>query len=382
MWNWFSPKCVIFGEGKAALSGETARQWGRGRVLLITGPYLLRSGAVRPVLDSLRDVGLLGPVYADIPSEPTAVHVDRALALFRAEDCRAIVACGGGGPMDVAKAVSLLDANGGGIRDYAGSGKVPAPGAPVIAVPTTAGTGSEVSASTIITDEEAGEKLLVISPYLIPEAAILDPLLTHGMPPALTAATGLDALTHAIESCVSRKATDLSMEYSLRAAGRLARFLPAAFKDGGDAQARSECLLGSLEAGLAFSNSSVALVHGMARPLGAKFGIAHGMSNAALLETVMEFSLPAAPERYARLALAMGAPARATALETARAGLDVVRGLVRELRIPRLGALISRDALEEHLVVMVREALASGSPDNNPRPVSPEELAALYTKAF
>lgn len=147
--------------------------------------------------------------------------------------------------------MSLLDANGGAVRDYAGVGRVPHPGVPIIAIPTTAGSGSEVSGTTIITEEAAHEKLLVISMYLVPEIAILDPLLTYGMPPALTAATGVDALTHAIESCVSRKATKLTIDFSLRAAGRLARFLPVAFASPDDAEARRECLLGSLEAGIA-----------------------------------------------------------------------------------------------------------------------------------
>ena len=218
--------------------------------------------------------------------------------------------------------------------------------------------------------------------YLVPEIAILDPLLTYGMPPALTAATGVDALTHAIESCVSRKATKLTIDFSLRAAGRLARFLPVAFASPDDAEARRECLLGSLEAGIAFTNSSVALVHGMARPLGAKFGIPHGVSNAVLLEAIMGFSLPGAPERYARLAEAMGAVPAGTPLETARAGFDIVSRLVRELHIPRLRDLLSREALDAQLGVMVREAVASGSPANNPRPASPEEIASLYGEAF
>ena len=183
-------------------------------------------------------------------------------------------------------------------------------------------------------------------------------------------------------SCVSRKATKLTIDFSLRAAGRLARFLPVAFASPDDAEARRECLLGSLEAGIAFTNSSVALVHGMARPLGAKFGIPHGVSNAVLLEAIMRFSLPDAPERYARLAEAMGAVPAGTPLETARAGLGIVSRLVRELHIPRLRDLLSREALDAQLDAMVREAVASGSPANNPRPASPEEIASLYGEAF
>ena len=173
--------------------------------------------------------------------------------------------------------------------------------------------------------------------YLVPEIAILDPLLTYGMPPALTAATGVDALTHAIESCASRKATKLTIDFSLRAAGRLARFTARGVRQPG--RCRSPARVPAWFAGgwgIAFTNSSVALVHGMARPLGAKFGIPHGASNAVLLEAIMRFSLPGAPERYARLAEAMGAVPAGTPLETARAGLGIVSRLVRELYIPRL----------------------------------------------
>lgn len=382
-WNCFSPKCVAFGEGKSASAGALLRQWAHGRALVVTGPYLLRSGTVEPVLRSLREAGLLGPVYADITTEPTSRHVAEALELFRKENCSALVACGGGGPIDVAKAVNLLHANGGAIRDYAGVGKAGRPGVPLLAVPTTAGSGSEVSGTTIITDEAAHEKLLVISMYLMPDVALLDPLLTYGMPPSLTASTGVDALTHAIESCVSKRATDFSVGCSLRAAGRLMRFLPTAFHSPEDAEARRQCLLGSLEAGIAFTNSSVALVHGMARPLGAKFGIPHGVSNAVLLETVMRFSLPGAFERYAQLARAMGADVEGLSTEeAARAGLERVSGLVRELGIPRLRDLLPREPFEAQRAPMVEEALASGSPANNPRPAAPEDIARLYEEAY
>lgn len=251
MWNWFSPKGIVFGEGKAASTGLFARQWGRGRALVITGPFLRRSGVVEPVLQSLREEGLLGAVFSDIPPEPTDRHIREALGLFRRERCGTIVACGGGGPHRRCQGREPARRQRRGCPGLRGRGQVPHPGVPIIAIPTTAGSGSEVSGTTIITEEAAHEKLLVISMYLVPEIAILDPLLTYGMPPALTAATGVDALTHAIESCVSRKATKLTIDFSLRAVGRLARFLPVAFASPDDAEARRECLLGSLEAGIA-----------------------------------------------------------------------------------------------------------------------------------
>ena len=235
----------------------------------------------------------------------------------------------------------------------------------------------------MIIDAATQEKLLIGSAVLVPTAAVLDPLLTRGMPPALTAATGMDALTHAIESYVSRKATDMTMPLSLRAAARLARFLPLAWKRPDDAEARRECLLASLEAGLAFANSSVALVHGMARPLGAKFGIPHGLSNAMLLETVTAFSLSGNPRRYARLAQVMGA-ATAGLDDTAAAGLlpPLLRGLAAALGIPRLRERVGEAELAAQCGIMVREALASGSPANNPREAAPGDIARLYKEAL
>ncbi len=382
-WDFQSPGLLAFGEGKAACIGSLVKSRISGKILLITGPVLLRTGAVEPVLRSLREAGVPFALHAETSGEPTSRHAEDALALFRRENCTALVACGGGGPMDLAKAVSLLHANGGSPADYARKGASPKAGPPVFALPTTAGSGSEVSGNTVIIDAATQEKLLIGSPALVPVAAVLDPLLTRGMPPALTAATGMDALTHAIESYVSRKATDMTMPLSLRAAARLARFLPLAWKRPDDAEARRECLLASLEAGLAFANSSVALVHGMARPLGAKFGIPHGLSNAMLLETVTAFSLSGNPRRYARLAQVMGA-ATAGLDDTAAAGLlpPLLRGLAAALGIPRLRERVGEAELAAQCGIMVREALASGSPANNPREAAPGDIARLYKEAL
>lgn len=285
--------------------------------------------------------------------------------------------------MDLAKAVSLLHANGGKVADYARRGACPKAGPPVFALPTTAGSGSEVSGHTVIIEAATQEKLLISSRTLVPEAVVLDPLLTRSMPPELTAATGMDALTHAIESCVSRKATEMTIPLSLRAAARLGRFLPLAREKPHDARARRQCLLAALEAGLAFSNSSVALVHGMARPLGAKFGIAHGLSNAMLLATITAFSLSGNPQGYARLAHALGA--KTEGLEPmAAAGLlpGLLRDLAQRLRIPRLGERVGRGELAAHCHIMAREALASGSPAHNPREAGVEDIARLYQEAL
>ena len=196
-WNFRTPGLIAFGEGKAARIGALVKGRTSGKVLLVTGPVLLRTGVVEPVLQSLRKAGVPFALYAETSGEPTSRHADEALALFRREDCAALVACGGGGPMDLAKAVSLLHANNGNPRDYARKDASPRPGPPIFALPTTAGSGSEVSGNTIIIDAASQEKLLIGSPTLVPEAAILDPLLTLSMPPSLTAATGPTPLSPA-----------------------------------------------------------------------------------------------------------------------------------------------------------------------------------------
>lgn len=382
-WDFQAPGLIAFGEGKAAGIGALIKGRISGKVLLVTGPLLLRSGTVDPVLRSMREAGAPFAIYAETSGEPTSLHAHAALSLFRSEGCAALVACGGGGPMDLAKAVSLLHANGGSPADYARSSATPKAGPPIFALPTTAGSGSEVSANTVIIEAATQEKLLISSPTLVPEVAVLDPLLTCSMPPALTAATGMDALTHAIESCVSRKATEMTIPLSLRAAARLSRFLPLAWERPDDIPARRECLLAALEAGLAFSNSSVALVHGMARPLGAKFGIAHGLSNAMLLETITAFSLSGNPQGYARLTRAMSAEAEGLDdMTAARLLPGLVRGLTQKLRIPRLRRCVDAEALRAQCGIMAREALASGSPANNPREVGPEDIARLYLEAM
>ena len=381
-WNFRTPVLIAFGEGKAARIGALVKGRTSGKVLLVTGPVLLRTGVVEPVLQSLRKAGVPFALYAETSGEPTSRHADEALALFRREDCAALVACGGGGPMDLAKAVSLLHANNGNPRDYARKDASPRPGPPIFALPTTAGSGSEVSGNTIIIDAASQEKLLIGSPTLVPEAAILDPLLTLSMPPSLTAATGMDALTHAIESRVSRKATEMTIPLSLRAAARLVRFLPLAWERPDDAEARRECLLGALEAGLAFANSSVALVHGMARPLGAKFGVPHGLSNAMLLKTVTAFSLSGDPHGYAQLARAMGGDAAGCDDMAAALLPPLLDDLAARLKLPRLRERVGREELDAQCETMVREALASGSPANNPREAGPEDIARLYREAW
>jgi alcohol dehydrogenase class IV len=265
-----------------------------------------------------------------------------------------------------------------------GWGKIPREGRPVIAVPTTAGTGSEVTPFTIITDTKRDVKMLIGSPFLTPEMAIVDPQLTITLPPDTTATTGIDALTHAIEAYVSVKAQPMSDIFCLSAIELISSSLRTAWANGNDVEAREKTMLGALQAGIAFSNSSVALVHGMARPIGAYFHASHGASNAALLGAVMEFSVEGNSTRYAHVARAMGEDIYGLSdLEAARRGTEAVKKLIKDIKIPSLRQLgVDKEKLDRLAPEMSDDAIASGSPANNPRQATKEQIIELYRVAY
>ena len=258
------------------------------------------------------------------------------------------------------------------------------PKLPLVVVNTTAGTGSEVTRFAIITDPATSVKMLIADPHLIPDVAIDDPLLTVTCPRLVTASTGLDALTHAIESYISVRATALSDVLALSAIRKIGQSLRAAFTNGEDLAARTLMHLASLEAGMSFSNASVALVHGMARPIGAYFHKAHGISNAVLLPQVMEWSMPGAPGRFAEIARALGVDTtRLSEAQAAERGVAEVQALCRDLQIPGLAGLgIDPAKLMALAATMAKDALDSGSPANNPRVPSLEEIVDLYRMAL
>lgn len=377
------PPVIHFGEGAAARTGEEARRLGAARALVITDSFLLSSGTIKPVTDALEAAGLATAVYDKVNAEPTTVHVAECLALHEEFGSNVIIGCGGGSPIDVAKAVSAMDANSGTLSDYMGTGKVSAAGPPVIAVPTTAGTGSEATCTTIIANAERGVKMLIISPHLLPAVAVVDPLLTLSMGKGITAATGIDALTHAIEAYVSRKNQPMADTYALNAIRLISKNLLIAWENPTSIDARSQVLLGALQAGIAFSNSSVALVHGMSRPVGALFHVPHGVSNAALLGVVTEFSLEGDYDRYADIAEAMGVPDQGSQESRARGGAEKIRELITALEIPGLAQLgVTREKLKPVVTKMADDAIASGSPANNPRLAARDEIIRMYYEAL
>ncbi len=309
--------------------------------------------------------------------------VDAALAALEAGDYDCVVGFGGGSPMDTAKAVAVLARHGGPMRRYKAPHLQDEAGLPVIAIPTTAGTGSEATRFTIVTDEANDEKMLCIGLAYLPVAALVDYELTLTKPKRLTADTGIDALTHAIEAYVSRRSNLFSDGLALQAMGLIAPNLRRVWTDPGDRAAREAMMLGATQAGIAFSNSSVALVHGMSRPIGAHFHVAHGLSNAMLLPAVTAFSAPSASDRYAACARAMGLKVGSGDESAARALVDELRALNDDLDVPSPREYgLDAGKWEALIPTMAEQALASGSPGNNPKVPTAEEIAALYREVW
>lgn len=374
------PRLMEIGAGASQQLAVVLRSLGCSRPLIVTDRMMVELGYVDRLEEQLRAAGIASQCFADTLPEPTAASIRAGVQMVRDGDFDSIVALGGGSPIDSAKAIGILGRYGGEMRDYRFPRDVCEPGLPLIAIPTTAGTGSEATRFTIITDETSDEKMLCAGLGFMPVAALIDYELTLSLPPRVTADTGLDALTHAIEAYVSRKASGYSDAQALQAMRLLAPNLRTAFHEAGNRAAREAMMLGATLAGIAFSNASVALVHGMSRPIGAFFHVPHGLSNAMLLPAVTAFSIPAAPERYADCARAMGVAAQTDSVEAANQRLLAeLQALNRELQVPSPGQYgIARERFFALRETMAQQALASGSPGNNPRVPTQAEIVELY----
>jgi alcohol dehydrogenase class IV len=374
---------IVNGLGAAKEAGAFAKGLGK-KALIVTDRHLVEIGLLRDIEKSLETAGISLEIFDKVFTEPILEYTEEGLKMYQKVKADFLIAVGGGSPIDTAKAISALAMNPGKMSDFEGANKIPRPGAPVMAIPTTAGTGSEVTQFTIITDTARNVKMLIASPYILPRVALVDPLLTLAMPQEITAATGLDALTHAIEAYVSVKAQPITDALALHAIKLISGNLRQAWCDGSNLEARTHMMIGALEAGMAFSNSSVALVHGMARPIGAYFHVPHGISNAALLPTVMEFSIPGNPRRYVDLAEAMGEITTGLSLlDAAYLSAKATKRLNDDLKIPSLKGLgIDEKKFNSIVGQMAADALASGSPGNNPRKATQQEIVELYRKAF
>jgi len=374
------PRLMDIGAGASQQLAAVLGGLGCNRPLIVTDRMMVELGYAARLAEQLEQAGIASRCFADTEPEPTAASIRAGVQMVREGDFDSIVALGGGSPIDSAKAIGILGKFGGEMRDYRFPRDVSDAGLPLIAIPTTAGTGSEVTRFTIITDETSDEKMLCAGLGFMPVAALIDYELTLSLPPRVTADTGIDALTHAIEAYVSRKASLYSDAQALEAMRLLAPNLRSAFHEPRNLAAREAMMLGATLAGIAFSNASVALVHGMSRPIGAFFHVPHGLSNAMLLPAVTAFSIPAAPERYADCARAMGVASEGDSVETANDKLlTELRALNKELQVPSPAQFgIARERFFELRETMARQALASGSPGNNPRVPSEAEIIDLY----
>jgi alcohol dehydrogenase len=379
----FRAPAIIYGNEASRTIGDYAPEFGR-KGLIVTDAYLDSMGILANIKDSLTNAGVDFILFEKVTTEPIIDYVQEGLQVLEDNQCDLIISVGGGSPIDTGKGISILATNKGSMCDFEGINKIQKPGLPHLVIPTTAGTGSEVSQATIITDSGRDVKMLIISPHILPQMAFVDPLLTVQMPQHITASTGLDALTHAIEAYVSLRAHSITDALALHGIRLIAKHLPQAWSDGTNIEARGHMMTAALEAGLAFTNSSVALVHGMARPLGAHFHIPHGIANAALLATVVEFSVLGNPRRYAHIAEAMGEDTRGLSpMDAGYLAAKAVRKLVESLEIPSLGGLgIAEEKFNRIVEQMGKDALAGGSSDNNPRKASLPEIVELYQKAF
>ena len=378
------PRILQVGDGASQEAGNILNSLDCKRPLIVTDGMMVQLGYVARLQQSLEAASITADIFQDTVPEPTVSSIQAGVDKVRDGNYDSIIAIGGGSPIDSAKAIAILGKYGGVMRDYKFPRVVNEPGLPIIAIPTTAGTGSECTKVTIITDETNDEKMLCVGIGFMPTAALVDYSLTLSLPPRTTADTGIDALTHAMEAYVSKKASLYSDSQAIAAMKLLAPNLRKAFQDGSDQKAREEMMLGATLAGVAFSNASVALVHGMSRPIGAFYHVPHGLSNAMLLPMVTEYSIPAAPERYADCARAMGVANEGDSDQTANSKLMAeLYAINKELQVPTPEQFgIDRDHFFNNLQVMAEQALASGSPGNNPRVPSADEIIELYRKLW
>lgn len=381
-----APRLMVMGGGAVAKLGEVLGQLGLSRPLVVTDPFMLSSGLLERALAPMRAAGMQPEVFSDTVPDPTDTVIEAGVALMLSGKFDCLVGFGGGSPMDTAKAMAILAAAppGARMRDF----KVPAVAnvgkVPIICVPTTAGTGSEATRFTIITDTETDEKMLIAGLGALPLAAVVDYELTMGLPARITADTGIDSLTHALEAFVSARANPVSDDYARSAMRLIAPNLRRVWADPKDKVAREAMMRGATLAGLAFSNASVALVHGMSRPIGAHFHVPHGLSNAMLLPAVTAFGLEAARARYAEAARVMGVATDAEGDQAAAQRLvEELRALNRDLDVPSPAKWgIDAAKWQGLLPLMAQQALASGSPGNNPRVPDAAEIVALYQASY
>jgi alcohol dehydrogenase class IV len=353
------------------------------KAFVVTGKIVTRTGLVDMLTDLLEQWGLEAEVFNDITGEPTDIMIECGVRAYRAAGCDFIIGIGGGSPLDSAKAIAAMSVLPGHITDYRGTdirGSLP----PMVLIPTTSGTGSEATRYTAITDTEKNIKMLLRGDALLPQLAVIDPTFMETAPHAVTAATGMDALTHAVEAYTSKKGNSLTDMFALSAVQRIFTYLPKAYTDGGNQKAREEMAVAAFEAGVCINNASVTLVHGMSRPIGAIFHVPHGISNAILIHDCLGFALEGCYDRFAALARVIGAADTEMSEEdAAKAFLKDLKALCRHCNIPTLEEYgIKKEDFLTEIDKMAQDAIDSGSPSNTIREVSKEDIIKIYCQLW
>lgn len=381
--EFFVPGSILTGSGALDAAAKTLEKMGK-KALIVTDPMMVELGNCAKVEKVLQDAGVPYSVFSNITGEPTDVMVKEGLSQYTAENCDFLIALGGGSPLDTMKSIGVLASDGGeDITVYMGK-EITAAVPPMVAIPTTAGTGSEATQFSIINDTKNNVKMLLKGKVMLPDLAIVDPQFTMTAPPRVTVNTGLDALCHAVEAYTSRKAQTLSDVFAVSAVKRIFKYLPVAFKDGKNEEARIEMSIASLEAGIAFNNASVTLIHGMSRPIGALYHIAHGMSNAILMNVCLRFAVSGAYNRFGQLGREIGvATVQDDDKTAAEKFLDALDALTTELEAPTLAAAgVDKEVFLSSIDKMAHDAMESGSPQNTMREMTEEDVKELYKQLW
>jgi alcohol dehydrogenase class IV len=382
--NIAAPRLLLVAGGAVTQIAEVLGKFGLSRPLIVSDPFMVKLGLIDRCLSPLAAAGIKADVFSDTIPEPTDTIIEAGVKEFAKAPYDCLIGFGGGSPIDTAKAIAILaprgKSGGGKMRDYKVPFAADRGAVPVIAIPTTAGTGSECTRFTVITDHERDEKMLINGLGCLPLAAIVDYELTLTVPPRTTADTGVDSFTHALEAFVSKRANPFSDALALAAMDLIGKNIRIAYAEPNNHAAREAMMIGATQAGLAFSNSSVALVHGMSRPIGAHFHVPHGLSNAMLLPAITRFSIHGAEARYAQAARQSGFASASDSDPVAAAKLvSGLETLNQDLSVPTpSGFGIQEVDWNGKMALMAEQALASGSPNNNPRVPNASEIVALY----
>ncbi len=382
MSHFVIPNHTVVGTNVLGEAAPLLKKMGN-KAFIVTGRHVAVSDMMKQLTALLDENGIDCVIFDGITGEPTDTMIENGVEMLKSSGCDFIIGIGGGSPLDSAKAIAAMAVNEGSIADYNGK-EITGEILPLAAIPTTAGTGSEATKFTVITDSEKGIKMLLKGDVLVPKLAIVDSSFTVGAPKSVTSATGLDALTHAVEAYTSRKAFSMTDTLAVSAVKRIMKYLPIAYKEPDNSLAREQMSIAALEAGICINNSSVTIVHGMSRPIGALFHVPHGMSNAMLLKECLSFAVSGAYEKFANLGRETGVASDSDSDETAAEKfIDSLQDICDVCEIPTLEQYgIDRDEYYSKISKMATDAVASGSPANTVKEVTVDDCIEIYKKLY